>query len=168
MKIKKLSKKQIIIIAVVAVLLIVLVPTGIYCTVNKESPAQMISDVFTDRDDLINKWQSDKAIAAYEFKEDGTYVSYISTFHYTGNYTVEGKKLILTNPGANGRIVYKYNIKGDTLTLELLEENGEKPEDGEKLTYDKVDHINTKSVTDILGDFAKDKQAESDSEDTDD
>lgn len=167
MKVKKLSKKQIIIIAVIAVLIIVLVPAGIYCTVNKESPAQMISDVFTDKDDLINKWQSDKAIAAYEFKEDGTYESFISTFSYTGNYTVEGKKLILTNPGANGRIVYKYNVKGDELTLKLIEENGTEAEDGEELVYKKVDHINTKSFTDILGDFAKELETEdtSDAED---
>lgn len=160
MKIKKLTKKQIIAITVAVVLVIVIVPTGIYCGVKNESPAQMMSDIFTDKDELINKWQGDKAIAAYEFKEDGTYVSYISSFNYTGNYKVEGKKLTLTNPASDGKVVYKYKIKGDELTLTLLDENGKEPESKESVVYKKVDHINPKSVTDILSDLAKSKEAE--------
>ena len=165
MKFKKLSKKQLIAVIIAAVLIIVIVPTGIYCGVKNESPAQMMTNMFTDKDELINKWQGDKAIAAYEFKDDGTYVSYISSFNYTGNYTVEGKKLTLTNPASSGKVVYKYKIKGDELTLTLLDENGKAPEDKESVVYKKVDHINPKSVTDILGDLAKETSTEEDSQD---
>ncbi len=155
-KVKKLSKKQIIIIAAVAVLVILLATTGIYCGVKQESPAQMMSDIFTDKDELINKWQGEKGVAAYEFKEDGTYDSYISTFSFSGNYTTEGNKLTLSNPANGDSVVYKYKIKKDTLTLTLLQEHGKDAEESEENVYNKVDHINTKSPTDILSDFAKD------------
>ena len=160
MKIKKLNKTQIVIIAVIAVILLVTIPTGIYCTVKSESPAQLMSDMFTDKDELINKWQGEKAVSAYEFKEDGTYESYISTFSYTGNYTVTGKKLTLTNPGSEGKVVYKYNVKKDQLILTLVEENGKDVKDADDIVFKKVDHINTKSFSDILGDLAKEQQNE--------
>ena len=158
MEIKKLNKKQIIAIIIVAIVLIVTIPTGIYCTVNKESPADMLTDMFSSEDKLINKWQGEKAVSAYEFKEDGTYDSYVSTFSYSGNYKVEGKKLTLFNPSAGGQVVYKYKINGDKLTLTLIEENGQKPEEEQENEFTRVDHINTKSFTDILGDLAKSKE----------
>ena len=158
MEIKKLNKKQIIAIIIIAVVLIVTIPTGIYCTVNKESPAQMFTDIFSSEDQLINKWQGEKAVSAYEFKEDGTYDSYVSTFSYSGNYKVEGKKLTLYNPSAGGQVVYKYKINGDKLTLTLLEENGQEPADEQVNEYTRVDHINTKSFTDILSDLAKSQE----------
>ena len=120
----------------------------------------MMSNVFTDKDELINKWQGDKAVSAYEFKEDGTYESYISTFSYTGNYQVSGKKLTLTNPGAEGKVVYKYKVKKDELILTLIEENGKEVTDSDEIVFKKVDHINTKSFADILGDLAKEQTTE--------
>ena len=164
MKIKKLSKKQLIVFIIIAVLLVVTVPTGIYCGVKQETPAQVFSQMFTDEDKLINKWQSEKAASAYEFRDDGTYESYISTFSFTGNYKVEGKKLILFNPGSNGKVVYKYDIgkKGNitTLTLVLLEQNGTKAEDEDEVVYKQVDHINTKSITDLFSVYANDIKEE--------
>ncbi|MBQ8980918.1 MAG: hypothetical protein IJ077_04830 [Eubacterium sp.] len=168
MKIKKLSKKQLIAFIIVAVLLVVTVPTGIYCGVKHETPAQVVSKMFSDQDKLINKWQSEKAASAYEFREDGTYESYISTFSFTGNYKVEGKKLTLFNPGSNSQVVYKYDIgKKDnimTLTLVLLEQNGTEAEDKEEVVYKQVDHINTKSITDLFSDYANDIKDEESTE----
>ncbi|MBR3149761.1 MAG: hypothetical protein IKF64_06285 [Eubacterium sp.] len=162
MKIKKLSKKQVIAIIVVAVILLVTVPTGIFCTVKKESPIEMVTNIFTDEDELISKWQGEKAVSAYEFKEDGTYESFISTFSYTGTYVVSGNKLTLTNPGSEGRVVYKYNVTngGKELHLTLIEENGQKKTESDELVFKKVDHINTKSFTDILTDFAKEQASQ--------
>ncbi len=171
MKIKSLSKKQLIVFLIIAVILIVTVPTGIYCGVKHETPSQMLTQMFTDQDKLINKWQGEKAASAYEFKEDGTYESYISTFSFTGNYKVEGKKLTLSNPATNGSVVYRYDISKkdgiETLSLTLLEENGKEAEDEQTVEYKKVDHINTKSITDLLSDFAKDSSESDDSDSND-
>lgn len=155
--IKKLSKKQIIIIAVIAVLLIVLVPSGIYCGIHKESPADMLSDIFRSDETLIQaRWQSEEAFTGYEFYEDGTYDSYISTFSFTGNYKIDGSKLILSNPNSNSTVTYKFSINGDTMTLSLIDENGTEPEEKEKTVFKKVEHFNMKSFTDIFEDYAKD------------
>ena len=159
MKIKKLSKRQLIIFIIIAVILLATVPTGIYCGVKKETPAKIFTEMFTDQEKLINKWQGEKAASAYEFKDDGTYESFISTISFSGNYKVEGNKITLFNPGTSGKVVYKYNIsKKDgvqTLTLVLVEENGQAPENAEEVEYKQVDHINTKSFSEILSDYAK-------------
>jgi len=161
MKIKSFKKSQIIAIIFAAVLILALAATGIYGIVTKESPIEVISDVFTsDEEKLVAKWQGEKAVSGYEFKEDGTYDSYISTFSYSGVYHVDGNKLTLTNPAAEGKVVYKFSIHGDTLTLSLLEENGEAPEETEENEYTKVDHFNMRSFTDILQDYADEVQEE--------
>ncbi|MFR5876472.1 MAG: DUF5640 domain-containing protein [Eubacterium sp.] len=159
---KKLSKKQVIILAVVIVLLIVLIPSGIYCGIHKETPSQMLSDIFKSDETLIlAKWQSEQSFTGYEFYEDGTYDSYISTFSFTGNYKIEGKKLILSNPNANSTVTYKFSINGDKMTLSLIDENGTEPDEKEELKFNKVDHFNMKSITDIFEDYANDLTEES-------
>lgn len=156
---KKLSKKQIIIIAVVAVFVIVFAAAGIYCAVNDETPAEMFSDmVHTDETLIQAKWQSEEAVSAYEFYEDGTYDNYISTFSFTGEYRIDGNKIILTNPNSNGSVTYKFSINGDTLKMNLVDENGTEPEDKETTIFKKVDHFNMKSFTDILEDAANEKE----------
>ena len=162
---KKLNKKQLIIIVVVAVLLIVLVPTAIYCGVNQESPTQMVGDIFTsNQEQLIGKWQGEKGLTAYEFKEDGSYDSYISSFSYSGNYFADTSKLTLTNPATTGSVVYKYSVHGDNLTVTLIEENGKKVEEKEKFKYKRVENIRSQSFTDFLKEYA---DSQSDSETTD-
>lgn len=159
---KKLSKKQIIIIAVIVVLIIVLVPSGIYCGIHKETPIQMMSDIFKSDETLIQaKWQSEQAFTGYEFYEDGTYDSYISTFSFTGNYKIDGSKLILSNPNSNSTVTYKFSINGNTMTLSLIDENGNKPEEKEETKFKKVEHFNMKSITDILEDYSDDINEES-------
>jgi hypothetical protein len=163
---KKFSKKQIIIIAIIVVLLIVLVPAGIYCTVYKETPAQMMSDIFQSDETLIQaKWQSEQKFTGYEFYDDGTYDNYISTFSFTGNYKIDGNKLILSNPNSNSTVTYKFSINGDTLTLTLIDENGTEPDEKEESKFTKVDNFNFKSFTDLLEDYANDLNSD-DSTDT--
>ena len=152
---KKLKKNQIIIICVVAILLIVIVPSAIYCGVNKESPKQMISDMFTSNEEqLIGNWQGEKGLTAYSFNDDGTYESYISSFSYTANYVADSSKLTLSNPATAGTVVYKYSIHGDRLTLKLIEENGKEPDSKEEFVYKKVKTIHSQSFVDFLKDYA--------------
>ncbi|MBQ7203518.1 MAG: lipocalin family protein [Eubacterium sp.] len=161
MKIKKLTKGQLIVVIIVAVLLLITIPAGIYCGVNNESPADLINDIVTpDDEQIIAKWQGDKAVSAYEFKDDGSYDSYISTFSIEGIYTINGNKLTLKNQSSGGEVVYKFTIRGNTLTLTLLEENGKKVDEKEETVYKKVDHFNMKSLTDILSDYAEELNEE--------
>lgn len=153
---KKFKRNQIIIICVIAVLLIVLVPSAIYCTVNSETPVEMLNDMFTSNEEqLIGNWQGEKGLTAYAFKEDGTYESFISSFSYTANYFADSSKLTLSNAATPGTVVYKYSIHGDTLTLRLIEENGKEPEEKEEYTYKKVDTIHSQSFVDFLKDYAE-------------
>lgn len=160
MKIKKLSKKQLIIIIVVAVLLLaLLIPSGVYMIKNDENPVQMVQDIVTpDEEQIVAKWQGDKAANGYEFFTDGSYDSYISTFSYSGEYEIDGNRLILTNPGSEGKVIYKFSVNGDRLNLKLIESNGEAPTENEEHTFTKVEHFNMKSPLDILRDFAEEAQ----------
>ena len=164
---KKLSKKQLIIVIVAAVLLIVVAATGISCAVRDETPQQLLQDVFvSDEDQLVGKWLGEKAANAYEFYEDGTYDSYISTFSVKGNYVVSGKEITLTMPGASGSDVYRYSISGDTLTLTLVKTNNQEVANKEQHTYTRVEYINTKTLTELLQDFADEVKEEDDGEET--
>nr|MCR5208122.1 hypothetical protein [Eubacterium sp.] len=74
MKIKKINPATAGVIALAVILIGVLAFGGIYCTVNKETPSELIHDVVTpDDEQLIGKWQGEKAINGYEFYDDGTY-----------------------------------------------------------------------------------------------
>ncbi len=155
MKVKKLSKAQIIIAIVLIVVLIIAIPTVIYCTKNKETPVQMVQTIFNDNKKLIGKWQDDSGLLGYEFKEEGVYDSYISNFNFTGKYTAANKKLTLKNTKTNGTVVYAYEVKGDELTLTLLETNGQAPTNQEEVhTFKKVDEFNFKTITDAIQELA--------------
>ena len=158
---KKINKRQLISIIIIAVLLIILIPTAIYCGVNKESPRQMVGDIFTsNQEQLIGKWQGEKNLTAYEFKDDGTYDSYISSFSYQANYFAESSKLTLTNPESSGNVVYKYSVHGDNLTLTLIEENGKEVEEKEKYKYKRVENIRSQSFVDFLKDYAESRDVD--------
>ena len=152
----KLNKKQLaIIIAVAVFVLAVILPTGIYCIVNRETPIQAAKDVFVkDEEQLIGKWQGELAVSGYEFHEDGTYESYISTFSFTGTYYTKGNVLKLINSSSNSSVSYRYSIKKDKLHLVLIDENGEDPSDNEKHDFTRVDHFNLKTPTEALDELA--------------
>jgi hypothetical protein len=138
----------IVVVAVIAVLAIVLTSVSFVTDVN---PISYISGEI-HQSKLVNKWQSQDApgLSAYEFFDDGTYKSYISTFSFNGNYTVQGDRLTLENPNSGQSVVYKYAIHGNTLTITLIEENGTEFSDRDPLKFDRVDMFNQKSFQDML------------------
>ncbi|MBQ7740795.1 MAG: hypothetical protein IJT65_06155 [Eubacterium sp.] len=165
--IKGLNKKQIIIICVVAVLVIALATIGTISAVNKESPFKVVQSAFRSTEkDIIGKWQGEAKLNGYEFFEDGTYDSYISTFPFKGNYDIKGNKLTLKNPNASGNVVYRVNIVGDKMTLTLESQNDKKADDKEVHEFERVDHFDLKSLTEAIKDFADDVKDE-DGEDKD-
>ena len=147
----KLTKQKLIAIIVAIVLAIIIIPSGIYCIVNHESPAQLVGDIFSSKEEqIIGKWQGEKAATAYEFYEDGTYDSYISTFSYTGRYSIDGNEITLNNLNASGTVTYKFSVHGKTLTMQILKENGIDVADNEKISYSKVNRIKTTSLADLI------------------
>lgn len=167
MKIKKLKGYQIAIIVFAAVIAGVLIWGGIYCAVNDETPTQLIQDVVTpDEEQLIGKWQGEKAITGYEFFEDGKYDNYLLGFSTTKYYEVDGNKLTLKSSTDNRRVVYKYKINGDKLTLALIESEGKKRDGKDKQVYTKVKHFNFKSATEAIQDLAEELKDGEDTTDT--
>lgn len=152
--IERLGKTKFIILCVVIVALIIIVPSGIKCAVYQESPAQLIADTFTPNSkQIVGKWQGDSAVTAYEFYEDGTYDSYISTFCYKGKYEIDSNRITLTNSNFSGSVVYKFSINGNKLTMKLDKENGGAVEEKTKTTFTKVDTITMQSISDILSEL---------------
>ena len=109
----------------------------------------------------MGKWQSESApgLSAYEFFEDGTYSSYISTYSFDGEYSVKGDKLILKNTKTNQEATYKFSVSSSTLSLTLINTNGSDFDDKDASKYDKVDSLNQKSISQML-DAYKEKASE--------
>lgn len=105
----KLSKAKTAIIIIAAIVFALLVAGGIYCVATDQSPATAIEAATAHQDKLVGKWQSQKSpgLSAYVFYDDGTYDSYLSTVNFSGEYTVKGNKITLTNPNTNAQVVYK-------------------------------------------------------------
>lgn len=117
--------------------------------------------MFSSNDEqLIGKWQSQKSpgLTAYVFYDDGTYDSYISTVNFSGNYEVKGNKLTIRNPNTNKDIVYKFSVNEKVLSLTVIEEDGKEPEDSDVNKYDRVDELNQKSLSDLIGELADSKE----------
>ncbi len=162
---KGLSKTQTIIITViVTVLIVVLIPLGIYSGVNRVSPIKAVQDAFTpDTQQIIGKWQDEKAILGYEFYEDGTYDYHVSSdVTITKDYKLEGNKLSLIEYNTNASVVYKIKLSNDTLTMTLVESNGKEPEKDMKTVtkYNKVKNFNLKTPLDAISEFAEEAKAE--------
>ena len=143
----KLSKAKTAIIIIAAIIFALLVAGGIYCVATDQSPATAIEAATAHQDKLVGKWQSQKSpgLSAYVFYDDGTYDSYLSTVNFSGEYTVKGNKITLTNPNT-------YKVKGKVLTLTLMEDDKE----AETNTYDSVDELQMKTLADLIGDSIKD------------
>ena len=146
----KLSKAKTAIIIIAAIIFALLVAGGIYCVATDQSPATAIEAATAHQDKLVGKWQSQKSpgLSAYVFYDDGTYDSYLSTVNFSGEYSVKGNKITLTNPNTNGQVVYKYKV----LTLTLMEDDKE----AETNAYDSVDELQMKTLADLIGDSIKD------------
>lgn len=161
MKINNLSVGKKIIIAVAAIVLALLIAGSVYCISTKQSPVEAAQSVFSDSEELlIGKWQSQKnpGLSAYVFYEDGSYDSYLSTANFAGTYYISGNKLSLINPTTSKDIVYKYRVNENTLTLTLVEEDGEKVEEKEVSVYDRVEELNQKSLVDLIGELKENNE----------
>jgi hypothetical protein len=164
-KVKETPKKKLIVIIVAIVLAIIIIPSGIKCIVYQESPAQLVSDIFSsNKSKIVGKWQGEEAVSAYEFYEDGTYDSYISTFSYNGAYTIKGNKITLKNSSLDGSVTYKFSINGDQLTMKLVESDSSDSIDKQTSKYTKVDKITMLSISDLLDDYVKNSQESDDNE----
>lgn len=159
---KGLSKKgKIIISVIVAVILALVIAAGAYCIVTDQKPQEAVHSIFTSNDDqIIGKWQSQKnpGISAYIFYDDGTYDSYISTANFSGEYQIDGNKLILRNPTTNRDITYKFSVTSKELSLTVLESDGKKPDEKDVSVYDRVDELNQKTLMDIIGELKDDAE----------
>ena len=155
------TTKQLIISIVIAVFAAAIVTGPVVCAINHVNPVSYVAGE-ANKGKLVGKWQSQNApgLSAYEFFEDGTYSSYISTYSFDGEYDVKGDKLVLKNTKTNQEATYKYAINGNTLSLTLVNTNGSDLDDKEPNKYDKVDSLNQKSISQML-DAYKEKASES-------
>lgn len=155
------TTKQLIISIVIAVFAAAIVTGTVVCAINHVNPVSYVAGE-ANKGKLVGKWQSQNApgLSAYEFFEDGTYSSYISTYSFDGEYDVKGDKLVLKNTKTNQEATYKYAINGSTLLLTLVNTNGSDLDDKEPNKYDKVDSLNQKSISQML-DAYKEKASES-------
>lgn len=155
------TTKQLIISIVIAVFAAAIVTGTVVCAINHVNPVSYVAGE-ANKGKLVGKWQSQNApgLSAYEFFEDGTYSSYISTYSFDGEYDVKGDKLVLKNTKTNQEATYKYAINGNTLSLTLVNTNGSDLDDKEPNKYDKVDSLNQKSISQML-DAYKEKASES-------
>jgi len=153
---KALSVKQKIVAIVIAVILALLIAGGVYCIATEQSPVNAVKTIFSsDESLLIGKWdsQAKPGLNAYVFYDDGTYDSYLSTINFSGEYTTKGNKLTLRNPDTSKNLVYKYKVTGKTLTLTLVEEDGKEPDEEDVVKFEKVDELNMKTLSDLIGEI---------------
>ncbi|MDE6470463.1 MAG: hypothetical protein K2L19_05525 [Eubacterium sp.] len=157
---KNLSTVKKIIIAVVSMILALVIAGGVYCIATDQNPAQATKSIFTASDNqIVGKWQSQKnpGLSAYIFYEDGTYDSYISTANFSGNYEVDGNKLILKNPSTAKEITYKFSVNEKELSLTVIDD-AIATDEKEVSKYDRVDELNQKSFADIIGELKESKE----------
>lgn len=163
MAVKSLSKVQKIIISTVAgIIAAILIASTAYCIATQQNPSEAAKSIFTPGEEqIVGKWQSqdNPGITAYVFYDDGTYDSYISTVNFSGDYEIDGNKLYLKNPNTSKEIVYKYKVTEKALSLTVLKEDGEEPEESEVSKYDRVDELNQKSLMDIIGEAKEETTA---------
>lgn len=153
------KKIKIVICVIVALVVALLAGGGIYCVSTDQNPAEAVTSIFSSNEDkLIGKWQSQSSpgLSAYVFRDDGTYDSYLSTVNFSGKYTVKGNKVTLVNPDTSKEIVYKFSVSGKVLTLVLVEEDDRISEEDKTLKFDKVDELNQKTLTDLIGELQQD------------
>lgn len=155
----KSSKLKIVLAIILCVVIAIVVPTGIYCAVKQESPVKVVRSIFvTNETRIIGKWQNDARTSAYEFKDNGTYDSYFSTFTYSGDYVVKGDELTLSNPSNDSTVTYQIKVSKNELYMVAIKEGGlEKDKDEEtEVKYNRVEKIKTKSISEIINGLTED------------
>lgn len=159
---------RVIFVIIFSILVMTLVPTGIYCAVERINPVEMVSSTFSSNNSalLIGKWQNQTRSSAYEFYDDGTYESYFSTFSFKGDYSLKGDELTLSNPSSDSTVVYKISVDKKSLSMTIVQENGMLSENNQTTEYNRVDRIETKSLTDLLGTIVESTQEENSDSDS--
>lgn len=160
-----LNKTQKIICIVVSVIVLIAVVAGAYCISTKQTPTQAVKTMFSSKSDrIVGKWESQKnpGLSAFVFNDDGTYDSYISVANFSGEYEIKGNKLYLKNPKTSKEIVYKFTVNDKELKLEVVEEDGKEPLEKDVSIYNKVDELNQKTLTDLLGEIKESSQTTTD------
>lgn len=147
---------------IIAIVLLIVIAAGVYCISTKQTPTEAAKSVFsTSENRIIGKWQSQKnpGLSAFVFYEDGTYDSYLSTVNFSGQYEIKGNKLYLKNPTTSKEIVYRFSVNEKVLSLQVLEEDGAKSEAKDESKYDRVDELNQKTISDMIGELAGENNA---------
>lgn len=150
---KNNAKAKIIAVIVAVILAIIIIPSGIYCAVEKMTPIEMVSDIFTSNEkQIIGKWQNESGSSAYQFYDNGTYDCYFSTFSYSGEFGVKGDELTLTNPNKSDIVVYKIKVNEKKMTMKVYMQNGIEANKDEEETaeYNRVERIKTKTINELL------------------
>lgn len=158
---KNNSKIKLAIVIIACVLAVIIIPSGIYCAVEKVTPAQMVNNlVVSNGDRIIGKWQNEAGSNAYEFYENGTYDSYFSTFSYSGDYTVDGDELTLSNPNNDSTVVYKIKVSKDSLSMKVYKQSGLEANQDEETTaeFKRVERIQTKTIDELLDSITTSKK----------
>lgn len=158
---KSNSKIKIALVIIACILAVIIIPSGIYCAVEKVTPAQMVSNiVVSNADRIVGKWQNEAGSNAYEFYENGTYDSYFSTFSYSGDYTVNGDELTLSNPNNDSTVVYKIKVSKDSLSMKVYKQSGLEANQDEETTaeFKRVERIQTKTIDELLDSITTSKK----------
>ena len=158
---KSNSKIKIALVIIACILAVIIIPSGIYCAVEKVTPAQMVSNiVVSNADRIVGKWQNEAGSNAYEFYENGTYDSYFSTFSYSGDYTVDGDELTLSNPNNDSTVVYKLKVSKDSLSMKVYKQAGLEANQDEETTaeFKRVERIQTKTIDELLDSITTSKK----------
>ncbi len=153
---KKSGVSKLVFVIIFSILVMTLVPTGIYCAVERINPVTMASSVFQSDNPklLIGKWQNEERTSAYEFFEDGTYKAYFTKdYSFEGEYSVKGNKLTLLNTSINQTVVYTFSVNRKSLEMLVYQENGLDSNASTEQTakYGKVERIELRSPLDALG-----------------
>ena len=158
---KSNSKIKIALVIIACILAVIIIPSGIYCAVEKVTPAQMVSNiVVSNAERIIGKWQNEAGSNAYEFYENGTYDSYFRTFSYSGDYTVDGDELTLSNPNNDSTVVYKIKVSKDSLSMKVYKQAGLEANQDEETTaeFKRVERIQTKTIDELLDSITTSKK----------
>ena len=158
---KNNSKIKLALVIIACILAVIIIPSGIYCAVEKVTPAQMVSNiVVSNADRIVGKWQNEAGSNAYEFYENGTYDSYFSTFSYSGDYTVDGDELTLSNPNNDSTVVYKIKVSKDSLSMKVYKQSGLEANQDEETTaeFKRVERIQTKTIDELLDSITTSKK----------
>ena len=84
----------------------------------------------------------------------------MSTFSYSGDYTVDGDELTLSNPNNDSTVVYKIKVSKDSLSMKVYKQAGLEANQDEETTaeFKRVERIQTKTIDELLDSITTSKK----------